>query len=94
MRPMSSKWTIQELIDQRMKLHAYCHRPTCHHNKRVDLELLKAKLGPDAPAMADDLMPKMKCAKCGGKEIGLTYSLDTSNKPASLISPYAKAKGQ
>ena len=30
--------------------------------------------GPDAPAMADDLTPKLKCSKCGGKAIGLTYT--------------------
>jgi hypothetical protein len=84
---MPSKWTVQELIDRRMKLHAYCHRPTCHHNKIVDLEFLKSKLGPDAPAMADDIIPKLKCAKCGGREIGLTYSPDTSPTGA-LGSPF------
>jgi hypothetical protein len=85
---MPSKWTVQELIDRRMKLHAYCHRSTCHHNKLVDLELLKAKLGPDARAMNDDLLPKLKCAKCGGREIGLTYSPHTSPM-TSFGSPYA-----
>ncbi|MCP9234225.1 hypothetical protein NMG46_29210 [Mesorhizobium sp. LMG 17147] len=42
------------------------------------LAKLKAKLGPDAPAMADDLIPKLKCAKCGGKRVGMIYTPDTS----------------
>ncbi|WP_245272647.1 hypothetical protein [Mesorhizobium sp. LNHC221B00] len=59
-----------------MKLVADCRRPSCHHNQRLDLEKVKAKLGPDAPAMADDLIPRMRCAKCGGKDVGLIYSPD------------------
>ncbi|TIO14919.1 MAG: hypothetical protein E5X86_22630 [Mesorhizobium sp.] len=26
------------------------------------------------PAMSDDLIPKLKCARCGGKQVGLTYT--------------------
>lgn len=67
-------WTIQELIDNDMTLTAYCHDPKCHRNHKLDLAKLKAKLGPDAPAMAADLVPKMKCSKCGGRKVGLIYS--------------------
>lgn len=28
--------------------------------------------------MADDLIPKLKCRKCGGKDVGLIYSPDTT----------------
>ncbi|MER9130651.1 hypothetical protein [Mesorhizobium sp. M0768] len=71
-----AKWTVQGLIDARMALHAFCHNSRCHHNQLLNLEKLKAKLGPDAPAMADDLIPKLRCAKCGGKAVGLTYAPD------------------
>lgn len=89
---MASSWTVQELIDRRMTLHAYCHRSTCHHNKKVDLELLRLKLGPFTPAMADDLASKLRCTKCGGMDVGLTYSPDTSPVGGHLVSPYGQAK--
>jgi hypothetical protein len=36
--------------------------------------------------MADDLIPKLKCAKCGGKKVGLIYTPDT------IPNAYGKAK--
>ena len=41
---------------------------------------LRHKLGSDAPAMAGDLIPKLKCAKCGGKQVGLIYSPASNDK--------------
>lgn len=67
-------WTIQSLIDDEMRLNAYCTRPGCGHNVWLDLTSLRAKLGPDHPAMADDLSPKLKCSKCGSRSVGLSYS--------------------
>lgn len=34
------------------------------------LAKLRDRFGHDAPAMADDLTPRMKCAKCGSKKGG------------------------
>jgi len=42
--------------------------------EEITVALLKDRLRPDARAMADDLTPKLKCSKCGGKAIGLTYT--------------------
>ena len=83
-----SRWTVQELIDDPQELHAYCHNPRCHHKSQLDLLALRDKLGPDAPAMADDLIPKMRCAKCGGKEIGLTYSPVINNSKGMYRHPW------
>ncbi len=44
------------------------------------------RFGPDTPAMADDLIPKLKCARCGGKKVGLIYTPDSSPNA------YGKAK--
>jgi hypothetical protein len=52
-------WTVQKLIDGDMAIHAYCQNSRCGHHRRVDLEKIKAKLGPDAPAMADDIGPEL-----------------------------------
>lgn len=79
---MAKGWTPQTLIDSKMRLTAFCHNPKCHHNQVLDLGELKAKLGPDAPAMSADLIPKLKCARCGGKAVGLTYTPDT--KPTGM----------
>ncbi|KQU77687.1 hypothetical protein ASD12_17970 [Mesorhizobium sp. Root102] len=87
-------WTPQRLIDEKMKVRAYCHRSSCNHSQDLDLEKLKARLGPDAPAMADDLIPKLRCTKCGGKEVGLIYSPDPDKVSGMGRSHYAKAKGQ
>lgn len=84
------KHTVQSLIDEGYKLHAYCHDPRCQHSQKLDLEALKARLGPDHSMMHDDLAPKLKCSKCGGKKIGLIFS------PAQKAygNPYMKAKQQ
>jgi len=90
---VSKGWTIQSLIDGRMMVHAYCHNPKCRHNQRLDLQAIKQKLGPDAPAMADDLLPKLKCKRCGGKAVGLIYAPDPHQNTGMGVSSYQRAKG-
>lgn len=85
-------WTWQTLIDGRMTLTAHCHRSACNHSQKLDLVKLRDKYGPDAPAMRDDILPKLKCARCGGTDVGLTYTPDTS-KAGPLSSPYQRSKG-
>jgi len=48
---------------------AWCN--FCHHHVDLDLAALARKLGPEHGALHDDLVPKLKCEKCGGKNIGL-----------------------
>lgn len=69
---MAKGWTVQQLIDEEFSIWAFCHNWRCHHRAKLNLQTLKAKLGPDASTMHDDLVPKLKCQKCGGKEVGLT----------------------
>lgn len=77
-----------------MMLTAHCHRSSCNHSQDLDLEAVKAKLGPDAPAMEDDLIPRMRCAKCGGKAVGLIYAPDPDQVSGMGRSHYAKSKSQ
>ena len=84
---MANGWTFQSLIDARMTVMAHCHHGPCNHNQVLDLVKLRDRFGPDAPAMADDLIPKLRCAKCGGKKVGLIYTPDTTSNA------YGKAKG-
>ncbi len=85
-------WTPQKLIDDRMKLTAQCER--CNHSHDLDLEALKGKIGPDAPAMRDDLLPKLRCTRCGSKDVGLIYAPDPDKVSGMGRSHYAKSKGQ
>lgn len=91
-----ANWTIQSLIDGKMTVTAYCHAVQCGHHQVLDLEKLRERLGPDAPAMADDLEPKLVCSKCRGKKLGLIYAPD-SEKVFGMgkvqRNSYAKAKG-
>lgn len=76
--PMGKGWTFQTLIDEKMTVTAHCHPSPCNHHRVLDLGKLRDRFGPDAPAMADDLIPKLKCDKCGSKKVGLIYTPDTS----------------
>jgi hypothetical protein len=78
-------WTWQTLIEGRMTLTAFCH--ACNHSQDIDLAKLRDKYGPDASAMRDDVLPKLKCARCESTDIGLTYTPDTSPR-GDLASPF------
>jgi hypothetical protein len=85
--------TIQEVIDRRDRIFAHCAGGNnCFHSQQLDLEALKAKLGPDHGAMHADLTPLLRCKKCGSKKVGITVHPNTS-PTGKLASPYAKAKG-
>lgn len=68
--------TIQQAIDQRLSIFAACsgipgRAPHCRRTARLDLGALKERLGPDHGAMHDDLVPKLRCSECGGRNVGL-----------------------
>lgn len=72
-------WTIQSLIDEKMKLTAHCS--SCNNTQDLDLEALKTKLGPDTPAMEWDLRPKLRCSRCRSKKVTLVYAPDSNKVP-------------
>ena len=73
-------WTFQKLIDADMAVHAYCQRAVCGHGKKLDLEALGKRFGPDAGAMYDDLIPRLRCEKCGQKQVGLVCTPRSNDK--------------
>ncbi|WP_292167178.1 hypothetical protein [Mesorhizobium sp.] len=85
--PMAKGWTFQSMIDAKMTVTAFCHWSPCNHSQKLDLAQLRDRYGPDAPAMADDLISKLKCNRCGGTAVGVIYTPDT--KPDA----YRKAEG-
>ncbi|MCD4511506.1 hypothetical protein LQT97_09675 [Brucella pseudogrignonensis] len=66
---ISTNRTIGECIKYGYKITAYCNG--CHHNVALDLSYLAEKLGSDHGAMHKDLVPKLRCFECRGKNIGL-----------------------
>lgn len=78
---MAGKWTLQELIDGGMTVHAYCGNSNCGHHKQLDLAMLRNRLGPGHAASQGDLVRVLKCAKCGGRAIRLIYAPDTKKTP-------------
>ncbi|MHA6687728.1 hypothetical protein [Mesorhizobium sp. A556] len=93
---MAKEWTLKSLIDAGVAVQAYCHASSCHHNQKLNLELLMDHFGPDFPAMATDLEPKLRCSKCGGKKIGLIFTPDRDSIGGFRLvekNLYQKAKG-
>lgn len=91
---MGTKETIQEFIDSGDTLTAYCHNSRCHHHQVLDMVKLRDRLGPDHGSMRDDLVPKLVCSECGGKEIGLLRSPKGNDQrsPGSGRNTYQLAK--
>ncbi|WP_217577304.1 hypothetical protein [Mesorhizobium sp. GbtcB19] len=86
-------WTWQSLIDARMTVTAFCHNPACNHSRKLDLAEQRARFGPDAPAMEWDVRPKLKCARCGGIDVGLIYTPDTSPR-GDIVPAWRKGSAQ
>lgn len=80
-------WTLQSLIDGRMTVTAYCS--SCNHSRALNLPALRDKLGPDTPAMSFDLAPRLRCDRCKGKAVTLTYS---PGENAARANAYQRAR--
>lgn len=67
--------TLGALIDEHYRLHIYCEAThaglPCGHHVLADLDAIAARLGRDHSSMHDDLAPKLRCSKCGAKEVSL-----------------------
>ena len=81
----------QSLIDERMKVTAFCLDDACRNVRVLPLEELRDRFGPDAPAMLDDILPLLRCDAGGGKNVDLTCVPDGSARVRRT--PYLKAKG-
>ena len=90
-----SNGTIQGMIDGGFITTAYCHNSKCQHHAELDWFALRDKLGPDHGSMRDDIVPKLKCSKCGGRKIGLIMSPDPAKTVgmASYRNSHERPKG-
>ncbi|UCI10419.1 hypothetical protein [Mesorhizobium sp. B1-1-8] len=76
--------TFQTLVDGGMKVTAHRQTSPCHHSQVLDLVKLRDRFVPDAPAMECDLKPKLRCARCGGKAVGVIYTPDITPTAAAV----------
>lgn len=69
---MTSNATIAGMISGRYTVTVFCR--DCDHSARLDLEALAERLGPEHGALADTLLPKLRCSACGGKRLGMVVN--------------------
>jgi hypothetical protein len=61
-------------------LTVHCQRRTCLHSAPLDVAALIAKLGPETTV--PDLRERMRCTKCGGREVEFTRTIGPNQRPA------------
>lgn len=61
----------------------------CHHSQPIDMEKLKASLGPNHGALFPDLKDVLRCPKCKSRHFSFSRQAKGNEKRNS----YAKAKG-
>jgi len=79
--------TIQEFIDGDYDLWVYCEGRMCTHGRRVDLKMLRDRLGPDHGVMHWDLANKFRCEKCGGKKASIRIT-PYASRPAAILTAW------
>ena len=68
--------TLGALIDHGFHLSIHCENQFCRHYTRLDLYALAEKFGRNFVAIGKPtpLTARMRCSKCGGKDLGLILS--------------------
>lgn len=68
--------TIGALIDHGFRLSIHCENQFCRHNALLDLVALAERFGRDFVTIGrpNPLTARMRCSKCGGKDLGLILS--------------------
>lgn len=86
--------TIQHFIDSGDRCEVHCNR--CGHHAPLDHVKLRDRLGPDHGALHNDLVPLLRCSRCGSKDLGMIRSPRSTKDIGwanSRGNAYAKAKG-
>jgi len=66
--------TLGALIADDYTMSAHCTAQGCGHGAQLDLHALAEKLGADFVTVGDPnpLLPKLRCSRCGGRQLQLT----------------------
>ncbi|MCW5722773.1 MAG: hypothetical protein KIS86_16680 [Devosia sp.] len=87
--------TIQDLIDNQMGMSVHCNVIGCGHSADLDLHALGTKLGFGFVTVGDPnpLVARLRCSKCGSKDLGLILSSRSGYKgPSAPVSGQGIAK--
>lgn len=65
--------TLGALIDHGFRISIHCGNQFCRHYTRLDLHALAERFGRDFLVIGkpNPLTARMRCSKCGGKDLGL-----------------------
>jgi hypothetical protein len=66
--------TIAECIRHNYGLRANC--TPCHHTAVLDLQVLGGRLGFGHSTLQQDLAQRLRCSRCGSRDVTLTLSYD------------------
>lgn len=84
---MKTIGTLGDLIDTGHRLYIYCEAIhdglRCGHYVLADLDALAARVGRAHSILHDDLVPKLRCSKCGSKDLSLRLH------PPAVRDPYS-----
>lgn len=77
--------TIRDLIDNQMGMSVHCNAVGCGHGANLDLHALGNRLGYGFVTVGDPnpLVAKLRCGKCGSKDLGLILSSRSGYSGAS-----------
>lgn len=80
--------TLRALIRNDYSLTAHCNEDACRHTSKLDLPKLADRLGLDFVAIGDPnpLVARLRCAKCGKKNLSLILSPMTGYEQAQFRS--------
>lgn len=85
-----SRYTVEEVIKRGETIRAYCHNSACHHNAVLDALAIRDRFGPDFEMTHDNLTPKLRCIRCGGRDVGIIRTPGTKEYGGN---PYLKSRG-
>jgi hypothetical protein len=74
--------TLGDLIDHGFRLSIHCENQFCRHYTSLDLHALAERFGRDFVTIGkpNPLTARMRCSKCGGKDLGLILQPVTGNE--------------
>jgi len=75
---------IRDLIKDGGQIWAHCG-PPCWHSRNLDLHALGERLGYDFEVSHYSLTPKLRCSKCGSKQVGIRHIPAAGHRAPGIV---------
>lgn len=66
--------TLKAIKEAGLRLYAYCNNPECHWSSLLNVDELIERLGEQQSTLPPDLVPRLYCSQCGGREVAIVLS--------------------